>query len=163
MTSEETNEYRRLEELRGSDYEIADGEPDIRGWDIKNNRGTRIGEVHEVLFNPSTRKVRYIVAELEPRIFGVARREILIPIGLAELHEKEDEVYLPELTLSQLDAAPDYIKDGFNFDREIIALNAFKNEKDAPFDYNEQTFYEHDHFNERNFYGRRFINGGTSD
>lgn len=48
MTREETNEYRRLESLAGSDYEIADGNPEIQGWDIMDDLGKRVGEVRNL-------------------------------------------------------------------------------------------------------------------
>lgn len=59
MATEPINEYRRLEELGGSDYEIVDGEPHIKGWNIKDSLGAKLGKVHELLFNPASRKVRY--------------------------------------------------------------------------------------------------------
>lgn len=37
------NNYRQLEELGNSDYEIRDGEPDITGWSVMNYEGNKIG------------------------------------------------------------------------------------------------------------------------
>jgi len=157
MESENINEYNRLEELGHSGYEIARGEPDIKGWDIKGKSGTKLAEVKELLFNPSTRKVRYIIAALQARVFGVEHRKVMIPVGFAELHESEDEVFLPGIDISQLAAAPDYVKGEFNQQTEIRIRDIFKEENSSAEVYDEQTFYEHDHYNERNFYGRRFM------
>ena len=33
--------HRRLQELDRSDFGIVEGEPDIRGWDVKNTRGQK--------------------------------------------------------------------------------------------------------------------------
>ena len=41
----DTMKHRRLQELDRSDFEIVNGEPDIRGWDVRNNAGKKIGEV----------------------------------------------------------------------------------------------------------------------
>lgn len=157
MSNEGINEYRRLEELGGSDYEIAEGEPNIKGWKIKDNLDGKLGKVDELLFNPLSRKVRYLIAELDKDVFAWDKdRKVIIPIGLAELHESEDDVYLPGLTIEQLANAPVYIKDSFNFDDEIAVRNAFGTYTETPGVYDEQTFYEHDHYNQRNLYGRRF-------
>ena len=40
-----------LKELRSSGYEMRDGEPDIRGWKVKNNQNIEIGKVDELLFD----------------------------------------------------------------------------------------------------------------
>lgn len=44
MTREEAHEYRQLESLADSDYEMADGNPEIQGWDIKDDEGNRVGK-----------------------------------------------------------------------------------------------------------------------
>jgi len=156
MENENNSDYHQLEELNHSNYEIADGEPDIKGWDIKDNRGIKLAEVEDLLFNPASRKVRYLIAGLVGRVFGVEKRRVLIPIGLAELHPKDDDVYLPGISIAQLAIAPEYVKGEVSLQTEILARNVFKEENSVPEVYNSQTFYEHDHYNERNFYGRRF-------
>lgn len=163
MANEDINEYRRLEELGGSDYEMVDGDPNIKGWDIKDSLGAKLGEVDELLFNPATQKIRYIVALLEARVFGIENRKVLIPVGLAELHEHDDDVYLPAITIPKLAAAPDYIRGSLTFESELAARNAFIDEPVVEGVYDDQTFYEHDHFNERNFYGRRFTGRETPE
>lgn len=160
---EDRSEYYRLEELAHSDYEIADGEPDIKGWDIKDRTGIKLAEVADLLFNPASRKVRYLVARLQERVFGVENRKVLIPVGLAELHTKEDEVFLPGISISQLAVAPEYHKGQISIQTEVLARDVFKDESSLPETYDEQTFYEHDHYNERNFYGRRFTGRGQAE
>ena len=48
--------HRRLQELDRSDFEIVKGEPDIRGWDVKNNSGQKIGEVEELIVDAQKKK-----------------------------------------------------------------------------------------------------------
>lgn len=75
----------RLVELTGSDYEIVDGEPDIRGWAVKDPQGKKIGEVDELLFDEVSQRVRYIVIELDYDNYSAGlQKQILIPIGIAE-------------------------------------------------------------------------------
>ena len=49
--------HRRLQELDRSDFGIVEGEPDIRGWDVKNTRGQKIGEVEELIVDARQKKV----------------------------------------------------------------------------------------------------------
>ena len=77
--------FNRLRELRGSGYEIVDGEPDIIGWSIRDTSDRKLGVVHDLLFEPEQQKVRYIIANLKDNDFDLDRRKVLIPIGVAVL------------------------------------------------------------------------------
>jgi len=160
MTREETNEYRRLESLAGSDYEIADGNPEIQGWDIMDDLGKRVGEVRNLLFNPSSMKVRYLIADLDIEDSGI--RSILIPIGLAELHETEDEVYLPGVTAAQLTAVPEYSEDAIAEMYEEEVMNSFRSETvlEEPYTYDMEKFYSHPHFDDQKIYHKRNLDRG---
>ena len=76
-----------LVELGGSDFEIADGEPNIKGWKVRSPEGLKIGEVDELLFDPGALKVRYLVIDLNKKELNLDDdRKVLVPIGVAELH-----------------------------------------------------------------------------
>lgn len=47
------------------DFEIADGEPDIRGWDVRGADGILVGKVEDLLIDTAAMKVRYIEVKLE--------------------------------------------------------------------------------------------------
>jgi sporulation protein YlmC with PRC-barrel domain len=47
------------------DLQIADGEPDIRGWDVRGADGTKVGEVEDLLIDTAAMKVRYIEVKLD--------------------------------------------------------------------------------------------------
>src|SRR5215207_8837942 len=95
---------KRLQELGGSNYEIADGQPDIRGWDVKDTTGKKIGEVDELIFDVQSQKVRYIVLDLEGNVLDLEPRNVLVPIGLAQIDEKDEDVILPNVSAAQLQA-----------------------------------------------------------
>ena len=77
----EDNKYDHLEELGGSDYEIVDGEPNIKGWSVKNSSGELIGEVDELLFDPQSRNVRYLVVDLKGNKLDIDdQKKVLVPI-----------------------------------------------------------------------------------
>jgi sporulation protein YlmC with PRC-barrel domain len=105
---ERANESERLEELGGSDFKIADGQPNIKGWKVKDTRGQVLGEVEELIFDHTSQKVRYIVLELDGNRVELNSRKVLIPIGLAELHEDDDDVILPNVSDMQLQQLPEY-------------------------------------------------------
>ena len=50
------------------DFKIAEGEPDIRGWDVRGTDGEKIGEVEDLLVDTAAMKVRYIEVRLEKEI-----------------------------------------------------------------------------------------------
>jgi sporulation protein YlmC with PRC-barrel domain len=85
--------YDHLEELSRSDYQVVDGQPDISGWDVKTEHGHKIGEIKELLFDPQSRKVRYLVVNLQESEadvkFGLTA---LIPIGVAKLYSRTVDI-----------------------------------------------------------------------
>ncbi|WP_333624758.1 PRC-barrel domain-containing protein [Sphingobacterium siyangense] len=84
----EENNYNHLIELGGSDYEIVDGEPDIRGWKVKNEAGQLLGKVDDLLFDPESQQVRYIIIDLHDAEFVIDEdKKVLVPIGLASLYD----------------------------------------------------------------------------
>lgn len=100
--------HRRLQELDRSDFEIVKGEPDIRGWDVKNMNRQKIGEVEELILDAQEKKIRYMVVDLDDNELKLNHRKVLIPIGLAELDPKEDDVLIPHVSPQQLSQVPEY-------------------------------------------------------
>ena len=47
------------------DFQIAAGEPDIRGWDVRGTDGNKLGEVADLLVDTAAMKVRYIEVKLD--------------------------------------------------------------------------------------------------
>ncbi|MBW3631043.1 MAG: PRC-barrel domain-containing protein [Gemmatimonadetes bacterium] len=91
-----------LDELR--DYEVARGEPDVRGWDVIAGDGTRIGEVDELLVDTAAKKVRFLDVTVDEELVhdpDVTQR-VIIPIGSARLQEDEDQVFVDGLTSTEI-------------------------------------------------------------
>jgi stress response protein YsnF len=156
-------EYKNngLIELGDSDYEMRDGEPDIRGWDVKDAGGRHIGEVEDLLFDPETRKVRYLIVDLEGNELDLDDRSVLIPVGQAQLHEVDDDVVLPYASAEQLRALPEYDKDNFTSEHEHGTRRALTGTP-APAGATlrlpteeERDFYNHVHFDEDHLYRNR--------
>jgi len=151
---------QRLQELRRSGYEIADDEPDIRGWQVRNLRGQVLGIVDELLFDVQSCKVRYLVLSIKGKPLNIVSRKVLVPIGLAELHEESDDVLLPDVTVGHLASLPAYNKTRFTSAREKATRNVFAGMEAAEVDdadtaNKEEDFYDHEYFDENRMYKRR--------
>jgi len=174
MTTDNNSRNRRLQELSGSDYEIADGEPDIRGWDVKDASGRHIGEVDELIFDVESRKVRYMVVDLDDDELDLDDdRDVLIPIGLAQLDDDDNDVILNNVTADQLRALPEYDdEDAIDTTYESNIRRVFGGVGDAAITGSAATgaaltsgtdttrdrdtdFYNHEHFNDANLYRNR--------
>jgi sporulation protein YlmC with PRC-barrel domain len=148
-----------LTELKESGFEIVEGDPDIRGWDVRNSVGKRIGKVDELVLDTLNKKVRYMVVDLHKNDLDLNDRKVLFPIGLAELHKDDDDVILPQVNTSQLTELPEYEKDRLDVDveREICKTLGRKQETTetngglTP----DPEFYKHDYYNDDNLYRNR--------
>lgn len=78
-----------------NDFQVADGDPDIRGWDVRTADGEKIGKVKDLVVDTGLMKVRYIEASIDKDVLNASDdRHVLIPIGSARLDDDEDDVYL---------------------------------------------------------------------
>jgi sporulation protein YlmC with PRC-barrel domain len=143
-----------LKALSDSDFKIVDGEPDITGWDVLDTEGNKFGEVDDLLFDPESHAVRYLVVELQANGDDIADdRNVLIPIGVAELHTDDDDVIVPNISASQLYTLPVYEPGVLTPENEVAIRNVFEGGS-AVVPYEATGFYEHEHFNEDRFYDR---------
>jgi hypothetical protein len=150
----------RLRELSGSDFQIAKGQPDIRGWDVRDEAGRKFGVVHELIFDIRAMKVRYMIINvLDTRELELEKRTVMLPIGLAELDPSDNDVLLPAVTPFQLRALPRYDKSnlGAKAERDIsvvfgrpAATGTAATTSDV-----DENFYNNDLFNEDNMNRRR--------
>jgi len=60
-SNKNVTDNNRLQELGGSDYKIAEGEDNIKGWDVKDAQDHNLGDVDELIFDMESLKVRYLV------------------------------------------------------------------------------------------------------
>ena len=155
----DTMKHRRLQELDRSDFEIADGEPDIRGWDVKNTTGQKIGEVEELIVDAQQKRVRYMIVDLDDNELKLDHRKVLIPIGMAELHKEDDDIVLPSVQTEHLHSLPAYDKNNLTPDteRKICSLlgRTDTNIRRTNTEEHDAMFYGHDYFNDDNLYKHR--------
>lgn len=165
----EENKDNHLQELSGSDFEIADQQTDITGWEIFDADGDYIGDVKDLLFDQESYKVRYIIADYEEDLDADRSRLILIPIGLVTLHESDDEVILTSAIAVNIPFLPTYEKGKLRPAQEVEIRDVLTNnlanlEVNSSYEQHPDGFYDHSHFDDTGYKkyrtGRDGLDGG---
>lgn len=106
-----------------SDYKIASGYPDVRGWKVKDADDRTVGEVDNLLVNKTTNRVVYLDVKVNEELLkeneeplaipaseGVhqfinkeGENRLVIPIGLAQLDEEKELVHSTEIRADTFD------------------------------------------------------------
>ncbi|RZK62280.1 MAG: PRC-barrel domain containing protein [Pedobacter sp.] len=173
MEMNESNRTTYLEELSKSNFEIADHQPDITGWEIVDSLGNELGEVEDLIFDSREQKVRYIVASLDLNNLDNAEDEqdsrlVLIPIGILELDEDDDEVVIPNASAALLATVPEFEPGKTISPAEELAIRyAFLGQESLPnadavvYESHAEDFYNHGHFDDAGL--TRRITGPTDE
>lgn len=158
----------RLKDLK--DYTVAKGDPDVRGWNVYANDGRRIGEVDELLVDVEAMRVRYLDVDLDrdmlsvsgaqppagstaPGAPGVKSGHVLIPIGSAQLDEREDRVVV-DLLHTLVGGLPSYDHGPVTREYETSVRQHF--DRDYRHDpARDRDFYNHDLYNDNRFWSPR--------
>ncbi|WP_167856970.1 PRC-barrel domain-containing protein [Hymenobacter aquaticus] len=151
IPSAEGMHLRRLRDL--TEFEVADGSPDVRGWAVRGGDGHKFGDVYELIVEEEALKVRYLDVELDPSL-NVSRHErhILIPVGVAALDEDGDNVFVPSLNKELVLEYPPYQEIQITREYEEAMLRSLK----LPLpEARSASFYDQDSYNEQSFYQNR--------
>ena len=142
------------------DFEVAEGDPDIRGWDVHTADGRRIGEVDDLLVDRLAMKVRYLDVDLDDEVDRSGEdRHILVPIGYARLDEADDRVVVDSLTRADLEAMPLYAHAPVTREYETRLRDRFDRGRELPT--TADDFYASDIYDPDRFYGPRRGSGGN--
>lgn len=138
---------RSLSEL--DDYEVADDDPDPRGWRVDAADGRKVGEVQELIVDAAAMKVRYLDVELDTSELGLSDRDrhVLVPVGFVRLDDRNDRVLLDAFTSSQVIEMPRHAETG-QIDRtyEDSLRTRYDNE------FRGERRYEHPRYRSERFY-----------
>lgn len=105
------------------DFQVADGVPDPRGWDVIASDGMKAGEVHELIVDTAVMCTRYLDIKLDKDIAGDGDdRDVMLPVGAARLDDNDDRVILDNMTTAQIAALPVYTHDAITRDYENSVL-----------------------------------------
>ncbi|HEX7050844.1 MAG TPA: DUF2382 domain-containing protein [Longimicrobiales bacterium] len=137
-----------------SDFEVAEGEPDVTGWDVIGSDGRKIGEVDQLLVDTTAMKVRYLDVDIEDDLLEPGEdRHVLIPIGFARLHEDENRVLVDNLPSEEVADLPDYGHEPVTREMEAMVRERF--ERGAVGAAPTEEIYERETFEEGPSYGAR--------
>ena len=90
------------------DFEVAEGYPDIRGWRVASADGEEVGKVRDLLIDVDQMRTRYLDVRLTKELAAApGDRDVLIPIGTAQVVEGKDVVRVP-LTAERVGLLPLY-------------------------------------------------------
>lgn len=139
---------RRLRDL--TDFEVADDNPDVRGWAVRGSDGRALGTVYELIVEPDALKVRYLDVELDARFQrGSHKNHILLPIGVASLDADDDNVFVPALNAETVLQYPPYSEIQITRDYEEAMLRALGLSTGT-----DEQFYEQSSYDAGAFYSR---------
>jgi photosynthetic reaction center H subunit len=140
---------RRLRDL--TEFEVADGNPDVRGWSVRGGDGKKFGEVFELIVDTEALKVRYLDVELDTSLqVNEHERHILLPVGVAALDEDGDNVFVTSLTLETVLEYPPYIEIQITREYEEAMLRTLRLPVPTA-----GSFYDQDSYNDQRFYQSR--------
>lgn len=107
----------RLKDLK--DYKVASDDPDVRGWEVVSGDNENLGTVDELIVDTKRMKVRYLVVDVK-EAYAPDRNDhyMLIPVGAARLHEKDNDVVVSGITTKTTKNYPVYRGDTISRDYE---------------------------------------------
>lgn len=147
-----------LDEL--DDFKVADGDPDVRGWEVYSADGRKIGEVDNLLVDTAAMKVRYLDVDVDREVTNLSEdRHVLVPIGYARLDESDDQIRVDSLKSTDVMTLPEYRAGSLNREYETTLRQRF----DSGFRTTEthEDFYEAEGYDADRFYGSRRAQGET--
>jgi uncharacterized protein (TIGR02271 family) len=153
MAEQSNQQLARLDEL--DDYTVAEGDPDVRGWDVIASDGRKVGEVKHLIADPGAMRVRYLEVEIDRDLMAGAskkERRTLIPIGGARLDDDKDLVILNSLASTAVAALPMHAAGaGIDRDYEIRHRERFAGPVATTTRDRGTDFYAHEQFDENRF------------
>jgi uncharacterized protein (TIGR02271 family) len=143
------------------DYEVAEGYPDPRGWTVRSTDGTDVGKVHDLIVDTGTMRTRYLAVRLDDDFAGSRNdRDVMIPIGTARIDDDGDNVIVDNLSADRFATLPAYEPSSLTRDQEQELRTHFSSGDAMSAGTigagaaGGSDFYDHDHFDDRNFFAR---------
>ena len=104
------------------DYEVADGYPEVRGWEVRDAADRSIGHVHDLLVDVGAMRVRYLDVELTPKFAATeADRRVLIPMESVDLDGTGDQVVLPTVQVGNVHGLVPHARRGVRVEQDVSA------------------------------------------
>lgn len=110
-------DLQRMENLEN--WTIAEGEPDIRGWDIITQEGDQVGKVQDLIASPKTQHVYFVLAQIGG-VWGMGGKHVLVPLDYIHINREDHQV--------KVDATRDRLENAIEWraDEEIDYAGAYR-------------------------------------
>lgn len=154
MMNDDLDRVVPLDEL--DDFKVAEGDPDVRGWEVIASDGRKVGEVDQLLVDTGAMKVRYLDVDVDDGLLtdaGNSDRHVLIPIGYARLDEDDDRVIVDNLVSADVAGLPEYTHGPVTRDYETNLRQRFDTDYTAT--ERDTDFYAGELYDDDRFYGNR--------
>lgn len=148
----------RLGELEN--YKVASDQPDVRGWTVIDKDRQEFGIIEELVVDPVQEKVRYLDVNTSRYRPSEEEHRLLIPIGLAKIDDRHDQVQIRDVDKNILDSVPAH-NGGFvsrAYEQEVA--DRFNSQERTPTAPRTADFYSSDLYDESRFYAPGNINRG---
>jgi sporulation protein YlmC with PRC-barrel domain len=144
------------------DFEVAEGYPDIRGWRVASADGEEVGKVRDLLIDLDQMRTRYLNVRLTKELAAApGDRDVLIPIGTAQVVEGKDVVRVP-LTAERVGLLPLYERGRLTRTYELEVRRHFSLGEAAAAAATgavagaaTRGFYDDEGYDDRRFFGKR--------
>lgn len=157
------------------EYELNERLPDLRGWNAEAADGEVVGRVRDLIVDRAAGRVRYLELELSPAFAARAGHRVLVPVGLASADASDDVVRVLTVTSGAVRSLEAYtggaVTRGYEIQLRRSVLGALElpaelaeeelareAARDAGTDLSADsadTFYNHEHFDERRMLASR--------
>lgn len=163
--ADDKNDLAYLDDM--SDYKVAEGFSDVRGWTVFDADNRKIGEVDGLLASKQAERVVYIDVEVDQDLIIAGRADIdtsanpetheflnadgedhiIIPIGLVNFNEHAKNVHAPQIKHATFAEAKRFSKRA-DFDRnyEVDVYRLYTPDETVVVLEDEATFYDQPHF-----------------
>ncbi|HCE57789.1 MAG TPA: photosystem reaction center subunit H [Prolixibacteraceae bacterium] len=166
MMSDTIKNLFNLEDL--SDYKVAEGYSDIRGWDVKDANNRTIGKVDHLLVDKMAKRVVYLDVEVDESIIedgfdtyqnpvseGVheflnreGENHLIIPIGMSSIDENHKLVTTQQIDSSTFAKAKRFKKgDVIDFGYELNTVRHYRGDNTIHNSNTVEGFYNREEFN----------------
>ncbi|WP_255069890.1 PRC-barrel domain-containing protein [Lacihabitans sp. LS3-19] len=165
MTVTEKNLFN-LDEL--TDYKVAEGYSDVRGWEVKDANDRVVGKVDHLLVSKSAERVVYLDVEVDESLIeegfktykdaangGVheflnkeGENHLIIPIGMAKLDKENKIVNTDKIDSATFSKAKRFKKgDVIDFEYEMIIVGYYMGDHTIHGKNTSGGFYDREEFN----------------
>ncbi len=149
------------------DFQVAEGYPDPRGWDVMNASGQKVGKVHDLIVDTGEMRTRYLDIKLDKDAIGTDDdHDVLIPVGAAQLDDNDDNVMLGSMTETQLAALPRFEHGEITRSYEDSVLAGMPSGAAGAVASGATAagadYYDTHHFDDKSFFSSRDRNRGTT-